>query len=56
MYNELIRLMEWASADISGKTVDTDERIRKDIFCPKCGNEMRTYDGVRRCMDCFTRK
>jgi HEAT repeat protein len=56
MYDELIRLMEWASADLSEKTVDKDDRIRKDVFCPRCGNEMRMHDGVRRCIDCFMRK
>ncbi|MDR0778629.1 MAG: HEAT repeat domain-containing protein [Methanomassiliicoccaceae archaeon] len=56
MYNELIRLIEWASADLSEKTVDKDDRIRKDIFCPKCGNEMRTHDGIMKCVDCFMKK
>ncbi|MDR0791486.1 MAG: hypothetical protein LBE47_02990 [Methanomassiliicoccaceae archaeon] len=56
MYNELIRLMEWTSEDLSGKTVSKDDGIRKDVSCPKCGNEMRVHNGVRACIECFVKK
>ncbi|MCL2786227.1 MAG: HEAT repeat domain-containing protein [Methanomassiliicoccaceae archaeon] len=54
MYDELIRLMEWASLDLSGKEAETaGSAVTK---CPKCGEEMRSSGGIRMCVDCGIKK
>ncbi|MCL1904960.1 MAG: hypothetical protein FWG19_02410, partial [Methanomassiliicoccaceae archaeon] len=51
MYDELLNLMDWASADVSSKTVEADHFTERNL-CPKCGAEMRARDGVWTCVDC----
>ena len=54
MYDELIRLIEWASCDLSSKAVEKDRTVRSG--CPKCGTEMRCFNGIWTCIECGTKK
>jgi transposase len=55
MYDELIRLIEWASEDLSAKTLEDDGR-RISTVCPGCGTEMRSSGGIWVCIDCGIKK
>ncbi|MCL1984476.1 MAG: HEAT repeat domain-containing protein [Methanomassiliicoccaceae archaeon] len=51
MYDELLSLMDWASGDLSSKTVESEHFTERNL-CPKCGAEMRMRDGIWTCVDC----
>ena len=55
MYDELLRLMEWASLDLSEKTADDNDRSASTV-CPACGTEMRSSGGIWVCVDCGIKK
>ncbi|MDR2866844.1 MAG: hypothetical protein LBV13_05545 [Methanomassiliicoccaceae archaeon] len=54
-YNDLISLMEWASGDLSLKTVENICRAGA-VMCPECGNEMNHHNGIWTCVRCGIRK
>ncbi|MCL2608056.1 MAG: HEAT repeat domain-containing protein [Methanomassiliicoccaceae archaeon] len=54
-YNELIRLIEWASDDLSGKEIE-DGSADHSKLCSKCGNELRSYKDTWMCVDCCIKK
>jgi ribosomal protein L37AE/L43A len=55
MYDELMHLIEWASADLSEKTVKVEEGMKR-MTCPGCDSEMRYSGGVWVCIDCGMKK